>query len=171
MGFGPRNLGPDHWCTLFYLFVIGPGPHSLLLVDNHACILLRIKNTLRIQRKVATVLRPLWAWNRGQLVVHRTDSEQEVQNRRLSLFPDTLQLPSTTPPTTPLYNSSLLLCSTEKKIHLPSQLLLPLLLLPPLQRSSPSSELRNSRGIILKIVNTVQEYQPSSAPSSSYHNQ
>jgi hypothetical protein len=60
-----------------------------------------------IQRKVATVLRPLWAWNRGQLVVHRTDSEQEVQNRRLSPFLDTLQLPLTTPPTTPLYYSAL----------------------------------------------------------------
>jgi hypothetical protein len=30
-------------------------------VDNHACILLRIKNTLRIQKKVTAVLRPLQA--------------------------------------------------------------------------------------------------------------
>ncbi len=85
-------------------------------VDNHACILLRIKNTRGIHRKVATVLRPLWAWNRGQLVVHRTDSEQEVPNRRLSSFLDTLQLLSTTPSTTPIYNSSLLLRSTEPTI-------------------------------------------------------
>ncbi len=85
-------------------------------VDNHACILFRIKNTLGIQRKLATALRPLWAWNRGQLVVHRTDSKQEVRNRRLCLLPDTLQLPPTTPPTTPIYNFSLLLRSTEPTI-------------------------------------------------------
>jgi hypothetical protein len=34
-------------------------------------------------------------------------------NRRLSLFPDTLQLPLTTLPMTSIYNSSLLLYSTE----------------------------------------------------------
>jgi hypothetical protein len=57
-------------------------------VDNHACILLSIKNTLWIlKRKVTTV----WKWPRkvttvplpqqartgGELVVHRTGSEQE----------------------------------------------------------------------------------------------
>jgi hypothetical protein len=60
-------------------------------VDKYTCILLRIKNTLRIKRKVpqkvTAVLRPLQAWFRGQLVVYRTDSEQEVRNRRLSLPP------------------------------------------------------------------------------------
>ncbi len=62
-------------------------------------------------QKVTAVLRPLQARIRGQLVVYRTDSEQEVQNRRLS--PDILQLllqlPPTTPSTTPIYNSEILL--------------------------------------------------------------
>jgi hypothetical protein len=47
------------------------------------------------------------------VVVWRTYSEQEVQNRRLNLFPDTLHLSPTTPPTAPIYNSSLPLRSIE----------------------------------------------------------
>ncbi len=43
-------------------------------VDNHASILLRMKNTCGIQKKVATVLRPVVGLNKGQLVVHTTAS-------------------------------------------------------------------------------------------------
>jgi hypothetical protein len=93
-------------------------------VDNHACILLRIKNTLGIQKKVTAVLRPLQAWLRGQLVVHRTDSKQEVRNRRLSFFPilynsvynSRWQLRLRLQSTTPIYYSapqSLLLITAE----------------------------------------------------------
>jgi hypothetical protein len=59
------------------------------LVDNHECILLSIKNTLGIRnkkcsQKVTAVPRPQRARTRGQLVVYRTDSGQEVQDRRIS---------------------------------------------------------------------------------------
>ncbi len=54
---------------------------------------------------MTAVLRPLQAQIRGELVVYRTDSEQEVRNRRLSYSPilynsvynSNLQLQSTTP--------------------------------------------------------------------------
>jgi hypothetical protein len=72
--------------------------------DNHACILLSIKNTLRIQnkklpQKVTTVLRLQQARTRGQLVNYRTDSGQEVRNRRTSLLlllTNTAEVPPTT---------------------------------------------------------------------------
>jgi hypothetical protein len=68
--------------------------------------------------------------------------------------------------TTLLYRANYRL---PRKIRLPSQLLLPLLLLPSLPRSSLPSEPRIWRSIISRIVNIVQEYEPSSAPSPSYH--
>ncbi len=78
-------------------------------MDNHACILLRIKNTLWIQKKVTAVLRPLQAQNGWQLVVYRTDSEQEVQKQETLPSSDILQLrlqlPPKTPSATPVYNS------------------------------------------------------------------
>ncbi len=98
------------------------------IVDNHTYILLRIKNTLGIQKKVTAVLRPLQAWIRRQLVVYRTDSEQEVLSRRLPFSPMfynsvynsrqqlRLQLPPTAPSTTLIYYSapqSLLPITTE----------------------------------------------------------
>ncbi len=125
-------------------------------MDNHGCILLRIKNTLGIQKKVTTVLRPLQARFRGQLVVYRTDSEQEVRNRRLSLPPIfynsvynsrrqlRLQLQSTTPRYYYYY------------YRLPRKICLPrLLLLLPLPRSSSPSEPRTLRNIISRTVNIV----------------
>jgi hypothetical protein len=51
---------------------------------------------------MTVVLRPLQARIRGQLVVYRTDSGQEVRNRRFS-FPRH----SATPSTTPIYNSEI----------------------------------------------------------------
>ncbi len=115
------------------------------------------KNTLGIQKKVTAVLKPLQAQIRGQLVIYRTDSEQEVQNRRLSFSPILynsvyyshrqlrLQLQSTTPITTPLYRAYYRLL---QKIRPPR-----LLLLPSLPRSSSLSEPRTSRSIISRIVN------------------
>jgi hypothetical protein len=65
-------------------------------VDNHASILWSIKIHAESERNSycpeATV-----GMNRGQLVVHRTASEQEAQERELLLLPNTLQLRSTTP--------------------------------------------------------------------------
>jgi hypothetical protein len=91
-------------------------------------IFLRIKNTRGIQKKVATVLRPLYVGlSRGQLVVHRTSPEQEAQEYEILLLPEILQLRSTTllynpmlptttgsPSTTPVYNSALPLPCTKK---------------------------------------------------------
>jgi hypothetical protein len=132
----------------------------LLHVDNHTCILLRIKNTLGIQRKVTAVLRLLQAWIRGQLVVYRTDTEQEVRNRRLSLLPI-------------FYNSCQQLCLQlqyttltyyyyyyywlPQKIHLPR-----LLLLSPLPRLSSNSEPRTSRSIVPRIVKLLILYKNAS---------
>jgi hypothetical protein len=80
---------------------------------------------------------------------------------------DTLQLPSTTASTTPIYYSALQsLLPILRKIRLPSQLLL---LLPLLPKSSSPSEPRTSRSIVSRTVNTVQEYQPPSTPSPSYY--
>jgi hypothetical protein len=79
-----------------------------------------------------------------------------------------LQLQSTTP----LYYSALQsFYRLPWKTRLPSQLLLSLLLLPSLPRSSSPSEPRTSRSIVSRIVNTVQEHQPPSAPSPSYYSQ
>jgi hypothetical protein len=77
-------------------------------VDNHASILLRIKNTCGIRRKVAIAHRPL---NRGQLVVRRTASEHEVQKQEILLLPTTLQLHSNNSTTTLLQKSRLQLLS------------------------------------------------------------
>jgi hypothetical protein len=65
------------------------------------------KNTLGIQKKVTTVLRPLQAKVRVHLVVHRTDSEQEVQSRRLSPPSDILQLRLRHQSTTSIYYPAL----------------------------------------------------------------
>jgi hypothetical protein len=66
---------------------------------------------------MTAVLRPLQAQIRGQLVVYRTDSEQEVQKQETLLLSDTLQLRlqllPTTPFTAPTYNSDILPCSSE----------------------------------------------------------
>jgi hypothetical protein len=70
---------------------------------------------------------------------------------------------STTPVDNSVYNSNLRLCSGEPTTDIrgistyQSQLLLSLLLLPSLPRSSLPSEPRTSRSILSRICNTVQE--------------
>ncbi len=104
-------------------------------VDNHACILLSIKNTLGIQKKgpqkVIAVLRPPQARIRGQLIVYRTDSEQEQETLPSSdALCTTL---STTPAGNSVYNSNLQLRYTTTHYRayyrLPRKILLPRLLL------------------------------------------
>jgi hypothetical protein len=90
-----------------------------------------------------------------------------------SPLPDTLQLQPTTPSSTPVYNYSPLLRSTEPTTDYHERSTyqvyyynyyyycrLPI--------SSPPTEPRTPRSIASRTPSTVQEYQPSSAPSSSY---
>ncbi len=76
---------------------------------------------------------------------------------------------STTPADNSVYDSNIQLQYTTPLYRVYYRSPRKLLLLPLLPRSSSPSEPRTSRSIISRIVNTVQEYQFPSTPSSSYH--
>jgi hypothetical protein len=86
-------------------------------VDNHACILLSIKNTLGIQKKVSAEsdLCPEAAAGLNQRTVSclhyrlRTGGPKQETLPSLDILQLRLQLLSTTPSTTPIYNSEILL--------------------------------------------------------------
>jgi hypothetical protein len=82
-------------------------------VDNHACILLRIKNKLGIQKKVITESDccPEAATGLIQRTVSCLQDRLRTGGPKQETLPssDILQLPPTTPSTTPVYNSEILI--------------------------------------------------------------
>ncbi len=86
-------------------------------MDNHACILLSLKNTLGIQKKVSTESDrcPEAAAGQNQKTVSclqdrlRTGGTKQETLPFLDILQLLLQLPPTTPSTTPIYNSEILL--------------------------------------------------------------
>jgi hypothetical protein len=131
-------------------------------VDNHACILLSVKNTLGIQMKVTTESdrRPEAPAGQNQRTVScpqdrlRTGTGDSPFLRRSTTL-------STTPASNSVYNSNLQIWYTTPHYRayyrLPRKIRLPrlLLLLPPLPRSSSPWEPRTSRSIVSRIINIV----------------
>jgi hypothetical protein len=130
-------------------------------VDNHACILLRIKNTLGIQKKVTTESDrcPEAAAGVNQRTVIclqdrlRTGGPKQEALLSSDILQLRLQLPLTTPSTTPVYNSEILLL-----------LLLPITTEDPPTTSTTTTTVtkvvfafraKTSRSIISRIINIV----------------
>jgi hypothetical protein len=82
---------------------------------------------------VTAVLRPLQARIRGQLVVYRTDSGQEVRKQEI------LQRNSTTPSTTPIYNSEI-----------------QLLTLPPITAEDPPTTTTTTTTAVTEVVSAFR---------------
>ncbi len=82
-------------------------------MDNQACIFLRIKNTLGIQKKVTTENDrcPEAATGQNQRTVSCLQDGLQTGGPEQETLPslDILQLLPTTPSTTPIYNSEILL--------------------------------------------------------------
>ncbi len=80
-------------------------------MDDHASILLKIKNTRGIQKESSYSPEATVGLNRSQLVVRRTASDQEAQEQEILLFQilynSTLLLHTTDYHGTPAYHSSL----------------------------------------------------------------
>jgi hypothetical protein len=137
-------------------------------VDNHACILIRIKNILGIQKKVTTESDhcPEAAAGQSQRTVSclqdRLRTGGPKQEILLSL--DILQLHLQLRDTTPRYH-----CYYYYRLPRKTRLPRLLLLLLPSPRSFSPSEPRTSRCILSRIDILYKDYQPPSTPSLLYY--